>query len=499
MAGPGREDDSGERKHTKSHIDMLTSRVSRRSAFALCLAIASLAAAASARAQSGAFPARDTEGGGASEPDTAKQDPATEGAAGDEPDAAALAAAPPADRASGHLREHEQPSGALRAIGNALLWVPRTVVELGLWGPDLLAGRVDSYLDSRGPNVYGRGNRGGGWRVAAMLAWEAPFGPSAGLRVGRSLGRRFSADVRGVVFGRYGYTGRLGLAVLPDAPVRFELDGEVARDRELVFAGIGDHALVDGMDVDPFGAGPESILEDRAASAELAAPVSLGALRIHPTARAERHDMAPQDEASFGYDTAAIPGLGEAVTVGTARVDLVYDARVVPHPWIPRMAPASGWRARAFGAWSGGDGFATGRYGGSAEKLFDLFRGTRVLALRARLDAVTGDRDELPFFLLPSLGGPDHLRAFSRGRFRDEVATSAEAAYEWAVGLHARASLFVEVGGVHEEIGEVGAEPLHLSAGSAFRFAGDESSDARAVVAGSDTGEWSFTIILGGV
>jgi hypothetical protein len=499
VASPGEKRESGELKQTKSHIDRLTSDYSRRSVFVLTAAIASVVGAASARAQSGAFPARDTEGGGASEPDTAKQAPVAEGAADEEPDAAALAAAPPADRASGHLREHEQPSGTLRAVGNAILWAPRTVIELGLWGPDLLAGRVDSYLDSRGPNVYGRGNRGGGWSLAAMLAWEAPFGPSAGARIGRSLGRWFSADVSGVAFGRYGYTGRLGLAALPDAPVRFELDGEVARDREMVFAGIGDHALADGMDLDPFGAGPENILEDRAASAELAAPVALGALRIHPTARVERHDLAPQDDGSFGYDTGAIPGLGEAVTVGTGRVDLVYDARVVPYSWIPRTAPASGWRTRAFAAWSGGDGFATGRYGGSAEKLFDLFRGTRVLALRARLDAVTGDRRELPFFLLPSLGGPDHLRAFSRGRFRDEVATSGEVAYEWAVGLNARASLFVEVGGVHDGIGEVGFEPLHLSAGSAFRFAGDDSSDARAVVAGSDTGEWSFTIILGGV
>ena len=478
---------------------MLTGRFSRRSRFT-CLAVTAAAAVAtSARAQPGAFRARDTEGGGASAGDTAKQAPDPGAGAEREPDAEALAAAPPADRASGHLREHEDPGGALRAIGNALLWAPRTVVELGLWGPDLLAGRVDSYLDARGPNVYGRGNRGSGWSVAAMLAWEAPFGPSAGARVGRSLGRAVRADLTGVAFGRYGYTGRLGVAVEPDGPARFELDGEVARDRQLVFAGIGDHRLAAGSGLDPFGAGPERIVEDRAMSAELGAPLSLGSLRLHPTARLERHDLAPEDEADFGWDAAAVPGLGEPVAVGTGRVDLVYDARVVPYPWIPRTAPSTGWRARAFAAWSGGDGFSTGRYGGSAERLFDLFRGTRVLALRARLDAVTGDRRELPFFLLPALGGPDHLRAFSRGRFRDEVATSGEIAYEWAVGLNARASLFLEVGGVHEGMGQLEVDALHLSSGAAFRFAGDESSDARAVVAGSDTGEWSFTIILGGV
>jgi hypothetical protein len=387
----------------------------------------------------------------------------------------------------------------MRAIGNALLWVPRSVVELGLWGPDLLAGRVDSYLDSRGPNVYGRGNQASAWSLAAMLAWEAPFGPSAGARVGRSFGRRVGADVTAVAFGRYGYTGRLGLVVRPDGPARFELDGEYAHDRELVFAGIGDHTLAAGTGLDPFGAGPESIIEDRAASSELAAPIDFGSLRLHPSARLERHDMALEDAASFGYDQTALPELGEPIVYGTGRLDVIYDARVVPHPWIPRTAPASGWRVRGWGGYSGGDGFSTGRYGASAERLFDLFRGTRVLALRARVDGVTADRRELPFLLLPSLGGPDHMRAFSRGRFRDQVATVAEVAYEWAVGLNARASLFIEVGGVHEGISEIGAEPLHLSSGAAFRLAGDDATDARAVVAGSSTGEWSLSILLGGV
>ena len=479
---------------------MVTSRYLRRSGFALSATIATIAAATSVRAQPGAFPAGDTEGGSASPPERTNQIPPDEGDEEDgEPDAAALAAAPPADRASGHLREHEQPSGALRAIGNALLWVPRSVVELGFWGPDLLAGRVDSYLDSRGPNVYGRGNRGSGWGVAAMLSWEAPFGPAAGARVGRSFGSGLSADLTAVAFGRYGYTGRLGLAAQLDAPVRFELEGEYAHDRELVFAGVGDHELAGGMDLDPFGPGPESILEDRALSAELAAPIDLGRLRVHPSARIERHDLAPEDAGSFAYDPMALPGLEGPLAVGIGRVDLDYDARVAPYPWIPRTAPASGWRVRAWGGASGGDGFATARYGGSAERLFDLFRGTRVLALRARLDAVTADRRDLPFFLLPALGGPDHLRAFSRGRFRDEVATSAEVAYEWAVGLDARASLFLEAGGVHPGMDELAVEPLHLSYGAAFRLAGDESTDARAVVAGSETGEWSFTIILGGV
>ena len=462
--------------------------------------IASAVLASSAHAQPGALRKGNTEDRGASAGDTANEVPAPATATEPKPDAAALAAAPPAHKASGHLREHERPGGGLRAVGNALLWAPRTVVEIGLWAPERLAGRVDDYLDSRGPNVYGRGNRAGRWSLAAMLAWEAPFGPSAGARVGRSLGRWVEADITAVAFGRYGYTGRLGLAVEPDAPVRFELQGEYAHDRELVFAGIGDHELAGGgTDLDPFGAGPESIVEDRAAAAELGAPVTFGALRLQPTARVERHDIAPEDPAAFAWDATALSGLGDPVSIGTGRLDVIYDARVVPYPWIPRTAPASGWRARAFAAWSGGDGFSTGRYGGSAERLFDLFHGTRVLALRARVDAVTGDRSELPFFLLPSLGGPEHLRAFSRGRFRDQVATSGEIAYEWAVGLNARASLFVEVGGVHEEMGDLGIDPLHLSSGAAFRIAGDDASDVRAVVAGSDTGEWSFTIILGGV
>src|SRR5688500_17760805 len=216
---------------------MLTSRFSRRCGFMLSAAITLASLATSAGAQPGAFRTRNTEGDAASAGDTSRgeRDPAP--AADAAPDAEALAAAPPAHRASGHLREHERPGGTVRAIGNAVLWVPRKVIELSLWRPDRLSRRVDSYLDSRGPNTSGRGERGGGWSVAAMLGWEAPFGPSAGARVGRSLGRWVDADVTAVAFGRYGYTGRLGLDVEPDAPVSFELDGEYAHDRELAFAG----------------------------------------------------------------------------------------------------------------------------------------------------------------------------------------------------------------------------------------------------------------------
>lgn len=446
-------------------------------------------------------PGQTTPAGDATSPRTSGEEAAV-------PDEAALAAAPPADRASGHLLEHERGESVLRSVARAVLWTPRQLLELGLWVPDRIFGRVDDYLESRGPNTYNRGGEGSRWSGGALLAWEAPFGPSVGARIGYSFGPRLSADLGALAFGRHGYTGRLGWTFDPraDGPVRIELASEYGHDREVAFAGIGDHALdgaAGGADLDPFAAGsvPETILDDRALSVRLGVPVELGLLRLRPSGSFERHDVAPDDEDSFAYDRAALVGFEEPFSLGHARLDATFDARVAPYPWIPRSAPAAGWRARAsigytFGSSQGDGDFRFARYLASVERLFDVFGGTHVIILSARIEGITADSREVPLLLLPSLGGPDGLRAFSRGRFRDETATSAELSYEWAVGLNARASLFAEAGGVHDGIDSIDAEPIHLSAGASFRFVYDDGTGTRAVIAGSETGEMSFFILL---
>jgi hypothetical protein len=423
----------------------------------------------------------------------------------EEPPAPDVSSAPLPHQASGRLRDHHRDEGAMRRLGNVLLWGPRQLLELGLWAPDLLVAQVDNYLDSKGPNVYNRGSSGGGWGGGAMLAWEAPFGPSIGARIERGFGRRLTADLTGVAFGRHGFTGRLGLALELRREVAVEMAAEYAHDREVAFAGIGDHMPGGGTDLDPFAPGPvpEVILDDRPLVAKLQTPIDLGRLRLQPSVRYERHEVAPDDEDSFPFDPSGLRGFGDPFALGTGRLDLTWDARDAPYPWIPRAAPASGWRVLASAGYSLGSDetgdFQLARLVASGERLFDLFHGTRVLILRGKIDGVTADRREVPFLLLPSLGGPDELRAFSRGRFRDEIATSGEIEYEWAVGLNARASIFVELGGVHEGLGEMGTDALHFSSGGSFRFAYDDGTGARAVVAGSSTGELGFFLILGGV
>src|SRR5688500_1221452 len=74
-----------------------------------------------------------------------------EAASDPEPSAAELAAAPPAHQASGRLRDHHRDEGTARVAARAVLWAPRQLLELGLWVPDMLAGRTDDYLESRGP------------------------------------------------------------------------------------------------------------------------------------------------------------------------------------------------------------------------------------------------------------------------------------------------------------------------------------------------------------
>ncbi len=88
------------------------------------------------------------------------------------------------------------------------------------------------------------------------------------------------------------------------------------------------------------------------------------------------------------------------------------------------------------------------RYGGEAQKFIRLAPGPRVLVLRAHVDAVTGDVDEVAFSQLPKLGGRYLLRGYPRDRFRDRIAGVGTIQYEWALNQYVMASVFSDIGRV---------------------------------------------------
>ena len=77
-----------------------------------------------------------------------------------------------------------------------------------------------------------------------------------------------------------------------------------------------------------------------------------------------------------------------------------------------------------------------------------LMRETWVLAGRARVETTLNDNNQIPYFLLPSLGSGSTLRAFSSYRFRDRHSMLMNAEFRWMPSVGLDMAIFYDVGKV---------------------------------------------------
>lgn len=402
-----------------------------------------------------------------------------------------LATAPRADEASGiSVRPPEND----HAIANGALAVPRTLAMILLAGPRYAAAELDEYLENQSPDAFGRTVKHS-WRTGVVADWETSLGPSFGLRVGRSFGRSRSVDAYGGFFGARGQSGGLrgAFGKYTAAELQPTLAFEAGRHLARVYA-------------DAEGMGPRAhYLENRLAG-EAALASKLGLFRITATAgvtRVSTHDEdADDDPVAASYDPMAITGFAETQRAGTGELAIAYDSRRRSYNFIHAGAWSTGWLVRAAAAYTRGDASRTGSFSTTrgtleARRLFDLFHGDRVLSLGARAEMIGAEADEVPFDLLPALGGSERMRAFARDELRGRSATYADAQYEWALGADTRAFLFVEAGGVAPRPTALERDDLHLGYGGGLRLLNGMSTSLRAQLAGSDDGDLGFFVQLG--
>ena len=324
------------------------------------------------------------------------------------------------------------------------------------------------------PNVPSGGERFFDWienYVSSPDHWYVTFGnlmpssgPAPGVGYRRVLGDVARVNVRGAWSVR-NYTLAEGVVELPFADERFEVAGHARwRDgTQLPFYGLGDDALkaqrtsyaLQTVDLGgsatfrpsrwfSIGAGASAMLVDNS----------------------DGRGRFPSIETVFDPSTA--PGLlaspdylhAEATAAIDWRESEGYTRRggyyaVTVHRYDDRTD----------------DLYTFNEVEADVQQFIPLLNEHWVIALRGLVSTTDLKSDQqVPYFLLPSLGGSTSLRGYPDGRFRDRHAMLLSAEYRWIPGRILDMALFVDAGKVEARRRDLDFEDLRTSYGIGARF-----------------------------
>jgi|SRR5688572_3891153 len=167
------------------------------------------------------------------------------------------------------------------------------------------------------------------------------------------------------------------------------------------------------------------------------------------------------------FDVVAFPGLYIQPDYSYVGAFAAYDTRSEP------LNPRSGGLYRVETTHFDDRDFSQYSFQGwkiEAQQYFPFFNERRVIAARARLQLTdTHPGQQVPFFLLPALGGSEDLRGFSELRFRDKQALVMNLEYRWEAFSGLDLALFGDAGNVFHGIRDITLHNLHTSYGVGAR------------------------------
>jgi len=171
----------------------------------------------------------------------------------------------------------------------------------------------------------------------------------------------------------------------------------------------------------------------------------------------------PIDEA---FMTSRIPGFESGTEFLYGELELGWDTRR-REQWDIFGIRSSGSVAVAFAGLQHAldDEVSFGRFGVDLQHYLHLTAGPRALELRAYGELVTGDRDEVPFSELPSLGGDYMLRGYETDRFRDRIAVVGQVSYRWRAARWVTPVIFTDVGRVYSSLDDLSLDNLRVGFG----------------------------------
>ena len=100
-----------------------------------------------------------------------------------------------------------------------------------------------------------------------------------------------------------------------------------------------------------------------------------------------------------------------------------------------------------------------------------FINGMRSLAFRARNETTFhANEEQVPFYLQPTLGGPNDLRGYERYRYYDNGASLLSGEYKWSVAGSVEMAIFGDGGNVYSRPGLIGFRDMRGDGGFGIRF-----------------------------
>jgi outer membrane protein assembly factor BamA len=185
------------------------------------------------------------------------------------------------------------------------------------------------------------------------------------------------------------------------------------------------------------------------------------------------------------YTPATLPGLDAAVTYWHASGTAAADTRAAPD-----YARSGGYYGMTWHAYADtDDAYSFRQVDYEAVQHLPIFRDAWVLSLRGRVETTyTADKESVPFFMLPSLGGGSPLRGFASWRFRDRNSLLLQAEWRVLVNNFLDTAVFCDAGKVTARTSDLDLGDLKSDCGIGFRLHGPLATPLRIELAKSNEG-----------
>jgi len=200
----------------------------------------------------------------------------------------------------------------------------------------------------------------------------------------------------------------------------------------------------------------------------------------------QKHGEGTNPSVEEVYTPETLPGLG-------AKVTYLHSQGTVGLDWL---APAPGYARR--GTYLGVTGhdyrdkdkdFGFQQVDYEAIQHIPILREAWVISLHGRVQtAFNKSGQEIPFFMLPAVGGGSSLRGFSSWRFRDNNSLLMQAEWRIMVNRFLDAAFFYDAGKVTERTKDLDFDHLRDDYGFGLRFHTPFATPLRVEVAKSNEG-----------